>query len=346
MEIENRKPRTSLLEIALSAELLDERYLTSKAPSIRRFFYSMLPIHTAQIIEALFIHHRFDVILTQSERVGLPLAFAMNLLGMRTPHILIISRITSSSKKKAKQKMWFMKQVKNSVSRFLIWSSVQRTIAIEELGVDPERITLIKRGTDQRFLKPITVPTDMICSVGMEERDYPTMVEALRTLTIPCHIAAGLKRGELFGSIKRLYEIESLPENITVGLKTYEELRDLYARSRFVVIPLVQTDSDNGLTSLLEAMAMGKAVICSRVKGQVDVIQEGITGIYVPQGNAEALRSAIVALWNDPDRCERMGKAARQYIENHHSLEQFVDSITLAVNEVVQEAYYIPVPSK
>jgi len=66
------------------------------------------------------------------------------------------------------------------------------------------------------------------------------------------------------------------------------ELRDLYARSRFVVAPLVPSESDNGVTVILEAMVMGKPVVCSRTRGQVDVVQDGVTGIYVP-GDAVAV---------------------------------------------------------
>jgi glycosyltransferase involved in cell wall biosynthesis len=101
------------------------------------------------------------------------------------------------------------------------------------------------------------------------------------------------------------------------------ELRDLYARSRFVVVPLLPSDTDNGVTVILEAMAMGKPVICSRTRGQVDVIREGVTGLYVPIGDAAALRAAILALWNDPLRARQMGRDARAYVEQHHTLEKF-----------------------
>jgi glycosyltransferase involved in cell wall biosynthesis len=104
------------------------------------------------------------------------------------------------------------------------------------------------------------------------------------------------------------------------------ELRDLYARSRFVVVPLQPSDTDNGVTVILEAMAMGKPVICSRTRGQVDVIQEGVTGIYVPVGDAGALRKAILTLWNEPLRAQEMGRNARAYVERYHTLEKFTST--------------------
>lgn len=74
-------------------------------------------------------------------------------------------------------------------------------------------------------------------------------------------------------------------------------------------------------------MAMGKPVICTRTEGQVDIIQEGVTGIYVPQGDSKAMKDAIQSLWDDPERCEKMGKAAREFIVKHHNMEQFVTDI-------------------
>lgn len=68
---------------------------------------------------------------------------------------------------------------------------------------------------------------------------------------------------------------------------------------------------------------MGKPVICSRTRGQVDVIQEGVTGLYVPVGDATALRRAILSLWSDPARAREMGRNARAWIEKYHTLERF-----------------------
>lgn len=336
LETDNKIPRATLLERTISAELLDERYLLEKPPSGRKFIYKFLPVFFSQLIETLFILKQYDLILSHTERAGLPLALIMRILNIKKPHVIIISRITSVYEERSWQKKWFLKKTKGTINKFIIWSSLQRKIGIEKLGIDPEKIILIKRGVDQEFWEPQDRETDMICSVGMEARDYPTLVEALRPINIPCHIAAGASRGQIFNTVKKLHDIKDLPDSITVGPKKPVELRELYARSRFVVVPLIPTDSDNGLTTILESMAMGKTVICSRAEGQVDVIQEGITGIFVPQGDAEAMRQAIVELWNDPERCKRMGAEARKYIEEVHNIEQFVEGIK---NEIESTLY-------
>ncbi len=327
LESEDKIPRVSLLEDAISAEVLDERYLAEKPPYLRKLIYSYIPVSIAQILEALFILNRYDLILSHTEKVSFPLALILKWFRSSKPHIIVLSRITSVDRKKSKKKIWFLKKTKDSVTCFLIWASMQRKIAIERFGVHPDKIILLKRGIDQLFWSPRKVETDMICSVGMEARDYPTLVGALRHLNIPCHIAAGASRGDIFKTVETLHDIKNLPDWVTVGLKKPTELRSLYARSRFTVIPLLPTDSDNGLTTILESMAMGKPVICTRSKGQIDIIEDGVTGIYVPLGDSEAMRDAIESLWNDPERCERMGRAARAFIVKKHNMEQFVASI-------------------
>lgn len=345
LERENKIPRHSLLEDYISADLLDERYLRNQTPYIRRQIYKLLPAYIAQLIEALFIFNRYDSILSQTEKVGFPLALVMKVLNLHKPHIVIISRITSVNEDKSRQKIWFLEKTKDKIDKILIWSSMQRKIAIEKLGIDPEKIILIKRGTDQQFWQPQNRKTDMICAAGMEARDYPTLVEALRPLNIRCHIATGTSRGEMFDTVKKLHDIKDMPETITVGRKSLSDLRDLYARSQFVVVPIMQSDSDNGLTTILESMAMGKPVICSRTEGQIDVIQDGVTGIFVPLKDPKAMREAILELWNDPERCKKMGIEARKYIEKNHSFEKFADDIKkeieLTVQEFVAEPQYI-----
>ena len=70
----------------------------------------------------------------------------------------------------------------------------------------------------------------------------------------------------------------------------YRELRDLYAQSAFVVVPLYENDFQAGVTTMLEAMAMGKAVIATRTTGQTDVIIDGENGLTVAPGDVDGWR--------------------------------------------------------
>lgn len=328
-------PRTRYLDERLQADLLDEAWMSRRHP-ILRWMYARLPFHIAQIVEAIRVKGRYDVIFSLSERAALPLANILGLLDPRKPHVVMIWRITSDDPGQARMKMSLLRRGWRSVDAFVVWSSRQARIMWEECGVDRDRIHWFRYGVDDQFWRPMKAVQNRICSVGMEMRDYPTLVEALRGTSIRCHIATGMARGELFDTVRRLYDVKNLPEGITIGQLDYQDLRRLYAASRFVVIPLLPTDSDNGLTAIVEAMAMGRTVICSQVEGQVDLIRDGVNGLLVPQGDPQALREAILSLWNDPERAARMGREARDTILARHGLEQSMERVIDLVHATVR----------
>jgi glycosyltransferase involved in cell wall biosynthesis len=328
MEDRDESPRISLYERYLESDMLNEVFMNERVPRWRKFLYRFVPGPLDQVLEAFIIRKQYDAVITWAERFGYPFAFLLKITGSRTPNVTLNSWI--SGRKKA----ILLKFVHTHISRILLWSSIQKDFAVGRLGIPAERITFIKKFADQRFWRPMPRQTDTICAVGMEMRDYPTLIRAIAGTDIPCHIATGMNRGKLFKTVAAIDKMGALPANITVGKKNHRELRELYARSRFVVIPLLATDTDNGLTCMLESMAMGRAVICSRVQGQIDVLRDGVTGIFVPQGDPAALRSAIIRLWNDPELADEMGRRGREFIEKHHSIEQFVESVRRVVEEV------------
>ncbi len=65
-------------------------------------------------------------------------------------------------------------------------------------------------------------------------------------------------------------------------------------------------------TVAMEAMAMARPLIASRIGGLSDIVADGETGLLVPPGDAAALRAAIQHLLADPARRHRMGSAAQQ----------------------------------
>lgn len=329
-EAADRMPRISLYQRELNSDMLDERFLQT-IPKWRKIIYKFLPMVLQQVIEAYIICHKYDLVVTWAERLAYPFAFLLKITNRRVPHITLNSWISNPKKSK------FLKLTISHIDKILLWSSVQKNFALNHLKIPESKIEFIRKFADQKFFRPIERETDMICAVGSEMRDYPTLVEALRGTDIPCHIAAGWTRGKLYSTVKALYDIKELPPNITIGPKYYYELRELYARSRFVVVPILPTDTDNGLTCILESMAMGKAVICSRTVGQVDVIQDGITGIYVPVQDPLALREAIIYLWNNPEIAKKMGLAGRRYLEEHHTFEQFIESMRTIIEKVIME---------
>jgi glycosyltransferase involved in cell wall biosynthesis len=122
----------------------------------------------------------------------------------------------------------------------------------------------------------------------------------------------------------------------------FVDLRQLYADAQFVVMPLHETDFQAGVTTILEAMAMGKAVVCTRTNGQTDVVIDGITGMYVPPGDAVGLRAAIERLRRDPTQARRLGDAARSYIEQECDVRVYARRLSEVVTRSVARSSSLP----
>jgi glycosyltransferase involved in cell wall biosynthesis len=98
------------------------------------------------------------------------------------------------------------------------------------------------------------------------------------------------------------------------------------------VIPLYETDFQAGITSILEAMAMGKPVIVTRTAGQTDTIIDGETGIYVKPGDVAELRGKIQALLASDAARRRLGEAGRQAFLMEFTLDHLVERISAVAN--------------
>jgi glycosyltransferase involved in cell wall biosynthesis len=65
--------------------------------------------------------------------------------------------------------------------------------------------------------------------------------------------------------------------------------------------------------AIIEAMAVGKPVVATRAGGNLELVEDGVTGLLVQRETAP-LADAIISLLNDPKRRERMGASAKERV--------------------------------
>jgi glycosyltransferase involved in cell wall biosynthesis len=321
-------PDTVSAEDMIGATVVDERYFEAM-PGLRGRLLRRFPLLAAQAVELAFVGHRYDAIVAWGERHAAVLAAVLRLRRSR-PGMVAILIWPSKSKRAAR----FVRMVRRELDRVIVPSPMQRRFAQERLGIPPRRFVEARYAVDTRFWRPQERDGDIICSAGQEMRDYGTLLEALRGLEIPCHIAAGQGLFDarfLTRDWDRNVGDRSIPSNVTVGRLPHAELRELYARSRFVVVPILPSDNDSGITVILEAFAMGKAVICTQSPGQTGLLEPDVNCLRVPPEDPDALRAAILELWEDPDRCNRLGAAGRAAVVERHGLDQWRAALMRAV---------------
>jgi glycosyltransferase involved in cell wall biosynthesis len=79
---------------------------------------------------------------------------------------------------------------------------------------------------------------------------------------------------------------------------------------------------------VLEAAATGIPVVTTLATGSRDSVVPEVTGLLIPPGYPEAISEAVLKLLRDPERCERMGKAARAWVTEHYSDQRVLGLIT------------------
>jgi glycosyltransferase involved in cell wall biosynthesis len=90
-------------------------------------------------------------------------------------------------------------------------------------------------------------------------------------------------------------------------------------RAAFTVIP--SECYENSPLSALESLAAGRGVVATRIGGLPELIDDGVTGVLVPPGDATALATSMSKLSNDAEQASQMGRAARRTAEHRFALE-------------------------
>lgn len=112
-------------------------------------------------------------------------------------------------------------------------------------------------------------------------------------------------------------------------------LRQLYAEVDAMVVP---STADIIPWAFLEAMAMRLPVIATRVGATTEVVRDGETGYAVPIGDAQALRTAIRRLVDDPALVRRLGDRGREIIDEHYDAAKNVPAILQMMKDAVDSA--------
>ncbi len=90
----------------------------------------------------------------------------------------------------------------------------------------------------------------------------------------------------------------------------------------------VLSSLDEGLpVSLLEAMALGRPAVATRVGGIPEVVLPGETAVLVDPMDAAALAAGMLDLLRDPERRGRMGAAARGHVSEQYGMARMVAAV-------------------
>jgi glycosyltransferase involved in cell wall biosynthesis len=197
--------------------------------------------------------------------------------------------------------------------------------------------TLSERGTATRYLHflPNVVDCDhfkpcpnsgnssvRILTVGrlVEQKRtdrFLTVLKQIKTRTKDPVLGSIVGDGPLRKSLEaQASEMGLTPETLTFkGIVA--DTANLYQSSDILVLP---SDWEGTPNVVLEAMASGLPVVANAVGGVPEIIQHGETGYLIQPGDDAAMADAVLALANDAELRHTIGRRAREYVLEHHSL--------------------------
>jgi glycosyltransferase involved in cell wall biosynthesis len=135
------------------------------------------------------------------------------------------------------------------------------------------------------------------------EKGVRTLIEAWRGLDMTLRIVGD---GPEADELRRI-----APPNVTfVGRRDRDGVFAEIASAAFVTVPSIWYE--NFPVTVVEAMAMGRPILASRIGALEEIVSEGVEGVHFRPGDPNDLRRAARALINDPVRTRDMGLAARR----------------------------------
>ena len=256
-------------------------------------------------LRVLTRERHFDLVVSVFEGAALPLVALRRLAGFRAKIVLWDIGLTEHWKLRERA----LNFVVPRVDGIMVLGSNQKPY-IEQRWHAETPIEVVGHRIDTTFFSPqATAAEGPILSLGEDTgRDFETLLAAIEGLDADIIVKTRRQRGRVDAS--------RVPHATLISdWLSYADLRQLYATCRFVVVPLVETPNANGVTSVLEAGAMGKATVVTSTAAIRDFIVPGETCLTVPPGDPVALRNAIEKLLAEPRTCERLGANARLFVE-------------------------------
>ncbi|MEZ5063204.1 MAG: glycosyltransferase [bacterium] len=208
---------------------------------------------------------------------------------------------------------------------------------VEDKGYDPNTIRVIYNGIDLTDWSPAPRDADLARELGIAsdapvagilamlrpEKDHATFLRAAARVLerVPdarfLVVGEGVEREKL----ERLAGELSLGDRVVFTGRRTDVPRVL---SLFDVSVLCSTTVETFPMSFLEAMAMGKPLVTTRVGGVPEMIEEGENGFVVEPRDVDGLANALARVLADRDHARRMGERSLALVKERFSMERMV----------------------
>lgn len=223
-----------------------------------------------------------------------------------------------------------LKLYTENISLYIAQTEFQKRYLINE-NVPSKCIVVIPNMSSDTNISVNNNLGDYIGYVGRisPEKGIDTLINA----AIECnHIS--FKLAGNYGRMPHLSKHK--PENLDlVGHVALSALHNFYNNSRIIVLPSICYEGFPGV--LIEAMIHGKPIICSRIGGLSEIVDDGITGLLFEPGNINDLVNKIKYLWAHPDACSKIGQNGREKALHEYSEDKYYERLMTIYKRAIKE---------
>lgn len=205
--------------------------------------------------------------------------------------------------------------------------------------IDPKKLVLIHNGVDLltfESAQPFREETRR--KLGIESREKVVIVvanlipykghgdlleaaqEVLKHIPQAVFLLVGEDRGIGRDLRKMAIDLGIAAKIKFLGLR--HDIPSLMAASDLSVLPSHEEGFSN---VILESMAAGLPVVATRVGGNPEAVEDGVTGWLVPPGNPAAMAEKIIDLLGDPKRAKLWGQLGRNRVKQVFTVERMVE---------------------
>jgi glycosyltransferase involved in cell wall biosynthesis len=296
----------------------------------RTVFHFCEAVYLAEEMRAQHIRHIHAHFCINAATIALVASRLLDISFSFTAHnILFTDRVILREKVRAAS---FVAAISHSTKRFLVHlvpnDPVEHRIHIVHCGISPDAFAPLDP-------KPVNdIPTLLFVGQLRERKGAPVLVEACRILAergvkFRCDIVGD---GPQKAFLEDLVEQHALQEEIELAGTVFQERILAYLqRADVFVLPCVTASSgdvDGVPVSLMEAMAAEVAAVSTPVSGIPELIEDGVSGILVPEQDSVALADALQKLLEDDDLRSRLGKNGRRKIIRDFNIDNSVRHLT------------------
>lgn len=231
---------------------------------------------------------------------------------------------------------WFSERY---VDRFIAVSDVLKETLVTRYGIDPFKVIRIYNGIElgeyhpddsgessEKIRREFTIEEDLfvIGAVGrmVWQKGFKYLLKSFPEIMKVCPRSKLLIVGDgpLRKELEDLSKERGIRDNVIfAGFRS--DIKEILSAVDVFAVPSLR----EGFPMVtLEAMAMAKPIIATRIDGIIEQITDGVDGILVPPKDPSALTEAVVKVLNDQELARSMGMSARKKVEREFSIEKMV----------------------